>query len=367
MVTRLKSFSIRGFKSIQNLDNFEPAQVNLLIGQNGAGKSNLIAFFRLLSWMVHSERFQNHIGMLGGGSAILFDGPEVTPQMIGDLIIETDSGMNEYHFRLSHAAGDTLIFVDEKVRFSNRRMAGTNPKWFELGSGHRESKLPYYLDKPFVFVLKQLLQQIVVYQFHNTTDRSQIRNRWAENDGRFLKENGANLGSFLFRLQKEKPAHYQRIIAIIRQAIPFFLDFELADEFGFIQLRWREKDSPKLFDASEASDGMLRFMALTALLLQPVEDLPAVIFIDEPELGLHPAAINILASLIKKASNYAQLFISTQSDNLVNEFSPEEVVVVEREGRKSIYKRLNSNDLSGWLSEYNLGQLWEQNVIGGRP
>lgn len=364
---KIKSLTIKGFKSISLLEDFKPSQINVLIGGNGAGKSNFIAFFRLLSWCVNStERFQTYIGSLGGASAILFDGPDITQDMVGHIEIETDSGSNEYHFRLLFSAGDSLVFAEEKTRFSPHRTALRVP-WIDFGAGHKESKLQEYSDNPIIRVISVILKKLIVYQFHNTSPASRIRNKWSTRDGRWLKEDGANLGSFLLRLSEEKPAHYQRMVRLIRMVLPFFEDFILEDEQGYVLLRWKETESQMVFDASQASDGMIRFFALVALLAQPVEDLPSVVFIDEPELGLHPVAINVLAGLIKKASANTQFFISTQSVSLVSEFEPEDIVVVEREGRASVYKRPDSAQLGAWLEEYSLGQLWEQNVIGGRP
>lgn len=366
-MSKIKSITIKGFKSIQQLDNFKPTNLNILIGANGAGKSNFIGFFRFLSWIVNAgERFPTHVSQLGGGSNILFDGPEITKEITGHLQIDTNNGLNEYSFRLVHApAEDTLIFTDERIRFT--RTASKEPNWITFGAGHRESKLPEHRDNKTALVINNLLQRITVYQFHNTTLSSQIRSKWRTNDGRWLKENGANLGSFLYRLRDQKPMHYQRIVRLVRQALPFFHDFILDEEYGSVLLRWKEKESNKTFDVSQASDGMLRFMGLVALLAQPAEDLPDVMFIDEPELGLHPAAISLLAALIKSAATHSQIFISTQSDNLVDEFDAEHIIVVERQRRSSTFKRLEAKKLVGWLEEYRLGELWAQNVFGGRP
>lgn len=134
-----------------------------------------------------------------------------------------------------------------------------------------------------------------------------------------------------------------------------------------IELEWIEKGSDLPFKASYLSDGTLRFICLATVLLQPEELQPETIFIDEPELGLHPYAINVLASMMKIASKKKQLIISTQSVELLSEFDAEDVIVVDRYNNKSMFNRLKEEDLKEWLNDYSLGELWKKNLFGGRP
>ncbi|GIV30772.1 MAG: chromosome segregation protein SMC [Saprospiraceae bacterium] len=363
-MNHLSKLTIKGFKTIRELKDFKPRSINLLIGENGAGKSNFIGFFRLLSWCVASvDRFQNFIAEHGFGSAFLFDGPEVTREIEWHLEIESHTGWNEYAARLVHGAGDILFFADEKVRYSKRGRP-RNKHWISLGATHTESRLFEKKNEDrTVEVIFNLLRKIVVYQFHNTSAKAPIRNAWSIEDGKYLKETGSNLGSFLFYLFNNYPASYKNILLHLRTILPFFDDFVLEPERNSIQLRWREKYSERIFDATQASDGMLRFMALVALLNQPVENLPSVMFIDEPELGLHPRALETLAGMFKKVSRHCQLFIATQSVSLVDYFEPEDIVVVERQQRHSTFRRLSSQALRTWLENYSLSELWEKNVL----
>ena len=113
------------------------------------------------------------------------------------------------------------------------------------------------------------------------------------------------------------------------------------------------------------SDGTIRFIALVTALLQP--DPPSIIVIDEPELGLHPSAIALLAETIRAASARSQIVVATQSALLLDGFEPNEVVVVERDNGHSVFKRLDESQLQEWLVDYSLGQLWLKNLLGGRP
>ena len=238
-----------------------------------------------------------------------------------------------------------------------------------LEAGHREARLIEKAesgDQTAITILA-LLRKLVVHQFHNTSSTARARNKWSVDDGRWLKEDAANLASFLFRLRVTEERSYRRIVETLRQILPFFADFELEPEYDHLLLRWREQGSDVIFSAAQAADGMLRAMALTALLLQPEKDLPHVLVLDEPELGLHPYAINVIAGLIRSAATHVQVVLATQSVSLIDHFSPEEIVVVERKASESLFRRLEEPQLREWLEEYTLSELWEKNVIGGRP
>jgi predicted ATPase len=363
---KLKSFSIKGYKTIKEIKDFAPNPINILIGPNGAGKSNFISFFKFLSWMLNSDgKLQEYVSYLGGANDVLHDGADVTKSIDAHIQIETSQGINEYKFSLMFAKPDKLVFKEEKYRFINKSLDGET-SWSTYGVGHEEAKLPEQDNKTAKTILN-LLRKLIVYQFHNTSDTAPMRLKWSVADGRWLKQNGENLGSFLFRLQREQQAYYTRIIKYIRLVLPFFDDFEFYEEFNQVLLRWKEKGTTKVFNGGQASDGMLRTIALISLLAQPPKDLPAVLFLDEPELGLHPSAIDMLAGLIKTASSYCQVFVATQSISLVNNFELEDIVVIDRKGRNSEYHRPDQENLQAYLEEYSTGQMWDKNILGGRP
>jgi predicted ATPase len=368
MRPQLTNITLRGFKTIRALTNFEPGNLTVLIGPNGAGKSNFISFFRMLSWaLVPPGQLQLYIAEQGGASALLHKGPSVTQQIDALLSLATDAGRNEYSFRLFHAAGDTLIYAEEGFRF--RRPAHSDRPSPGLGAGHREPLIIAAAEQGnrTAAIILNMLRRIIVYQFHNTSQTARIRAKWNVNDSRWLKEDGGNLAPFLHRLKNDRPSYYKRIVDTIRMVLPFFSEFELYSEFDHIILRWRERGTDQVFSASQASDGMLRVMALIALLQQPEADLPDVLILDEPELGLHPYAIEVLASLLHSASQLVQVIVATQSVSLIDRFQPNDIVVADRSDTGTSFTRLNRDALVEWLESYTLSELWEKNVVGGRP
>lgn len=368
-MNQLTKLELRGFKTIKTLDNLSLGRLNVLVGANGSGKSNFISFFRMMNWMLGaSGNLQFFVGRSGGANALLHDGASVTPQIEARLEFETARGFNEYALRLFHAAPDTLIFADERYRFSSNHYP-TRAEWRTLGAGQREAKILEAAEAgdQTAKTIRWLLRQCVVYQFHNTSETARIRQRWDVQDSQFLKEDGANLAPFLRRLSEQHPLAYRRIVETIRQVAPFFADFVLESINDTVLLQWREKNTDLVFGSHQASDGTLRAMGLIALLLQPVEEVPAVVILDEPELGLHPFAINVVAGLLKSLALHRQIILATQSMTLIDYFDPEDVVVVDRPDRASSFRRLDPQPLQDWLEEYSLAELWEKNVIGGRP
>ncbi len=364
----LKSITIKGFKSIRD-QRLTLNKINLLVGANGAGKSNLVAQFRMLNFML-TEGLQKFVGQSGGASSLLFLGPKTTLQMEVSLEFESDTGESGYSMRLSHAAQDTLIFADEAYSFlgEGRKI----PQTKSLGVGHKETLLNARADSGDMTakVLRGFLRQCSVYQFHDTSSTADIRQNRNKDDNRYLKSDGGNLVSYLYVLQERHPQNYQQIVETIRRVAPGFRDFQLAPlrlTPDSLSLQWQENGSDYLFGPHQLPDGLLRFMALTTLLLQPESDLPKVLVIDEPELGLHPAALSILASMLKQTSRNCQVVIATQSATLLDHFGPDEVVIVDRKKQETVFYRPDQGQLEEWTEEYSTGELWQKNLLGGRP
>jgi predicted ATPase len=363
-MTELKSLSISGFKTIGRLDDFELKRVNLLIGANGSGKSNFVSFFRFLSHLCNSQ-LQEFINTHGLGSSFLTDGPAKTQRLKAHLKFRSDQGTSEYSFQLAHAAPDSLIFVEEKYR------PNESQQWsgFVEGVSHESQMVDQseLARERTARMVRDCLRRCIVHQFDNTSETARIRLGWYADDNRYLKEDGANLASVLLRLREESPQYYRRILENVRLAAPHFHDFELSPSGGKLLLRCTELGTDMVFGPHQISDGTLRIMALFTLLLQPEDNMPNVVILDEPELGLHPHAIGMLAGMIKSASKHAQVILATQSLNLLNYFEPEDIIVMERPERETVFKRLQKAELDGWLEEYSMAELWEKNVLGGTP
>lgn len=363
-MNQLTKLELAGWKSIREASiPFGPLTV--LIGANGSGKSNLLSFFKLLNEMI-GERLQRHIGIQGGGDGLLYLGARQTPRMSASLEFSTDAGISRYSMRLLHAAGDALVFDHEKTA------NGATGRTVDLGNGHRESKLARSTkdeDQAVAFV-RDRFSAFQVFHFNETSSGVPVRQKVYTEESKSLLAHGENLAAVLHLLRNFYLHSYNESVEAIRQAAPFFRDFELAPKVSdvrYVALNWRDRTSDRLFGPHQISDGTLRFMCLATLLHLPAELLPSIIIIDEPELGLHPDALHLVAAMIRQASLRTQLIVATQSPLLVDEFKPEEVVVVEGSESGSTFKRLDSTTLKDWLEDYSLGELWQKNVVGGGP
>ena len=377
-MSKLDSVSIRGYRSIKEA-TLKLRPVNVLIGANGAGKSNLVSFFKMMNELM-AGRLQIHVGSTGRATSNLYFGPKVTPQLEAELEFETDTGyVDVYRMRLAHAAGDFLIFTEECLSF--HRAGFASAKEVQLGPGHTETLIGSTAagDSPvakIARVFRHLLVNCRVFHFHDTSPASRVRNSGYVGHNKPLMPDAGNLAAVLYRLKLEEPVAYRRIVETIRQVAPFFADFELEPSGPGdkdIILNWRHRESGRhregtmVFGPHQLSDGTLRAICLITLLMLPSEEQPLLIVIDEPELGLHPYALDVLAALCRSASADSQILISTQSSTFVNSFDPEDIVIVERDGESSTLVRPDANALEAWLDDYSLGEIWEKNVIGGGP
>ena len=184
-----------------------------------------------------------------------------------------------------------------------------------------------------------------------------------------LQTDAANLASMLYLFKNEYDYEYSNIIDTIRLVAPYFKDFVLTpDNNGNILPRWTHKNYEKIFTFDDLSDGTLRFICLATLLLQPLSFLPDTILIDEPELGLHPHAISVLAGLMKSvAKKKKQIIASSQSVTLINQFKAQDVLVADIKDDATTIRRLKEEEVKDWLEDYQLGTIWEKNIIGGTP
>ncbi|MXX74116.1 MAG: AAA family ATPase [Holophagales bacterium] len=366
---------VRGFRSLADVELTDLPGAAVLIGANGAGKSNFIRFFEMLSWMLKARRLDEFVQKHGGADDQLYGGNRTTPRMEAELSLRTGAGRNDYRFALSYAHPDRLFFTEERFRF-NREDQPTEAYWQYLEAGHREADIVKAaqagvasgVNPTTAWVIVRLLQDCAVYQFHDTSDESNFKKKWDANDNNYLRSHGGNLSAVLLRLEREDLDRYELICEQIGRILPGFDRFELDESSGKVLLRWKAKGADKTFGAHLTSDGSLRFFALVTLLNLPDEMLPNVLLLDEPELGLHPAAITLVGGMIRSLAEERQVIVATQSPLLVDAFDLEEIFVLEmRDGRTEVQK-LSSDDYRVWLDEdFTPGELWQKNLLGGRP
>lgn len=361
----IRQIKIENYKSIREA-TIDLAPINVMIGSNGAGKSNLITFFELLS-ALYDQRLQSYILQRGGMGRLLHNGLKGSDR-IGGLF--NFNNRNAFCFELipSDQGGAVVSTWD----FYNRKgfQDVEYEKWYKaVWDGHvLESRIRNNMRFRAAY-LRAFLQSFTVYHFHDTSRTSAMRQACPVEDNRFLRHDASNLPAFLYVLQEQEPKAFTAIERTIQSIAPYFKRFNLAPSKlspDQISLVWEEQNSDMYLDAQSLSDGTLRFIALATLLLQP--EPPKTIVIDEPELGLHPAAIEKLSGLVRVASQRgAQVLIATQSSSLVSGFEPEDILVVERQDGSTVFSRPDKERLASWLEDYSLGELWEKNLIGGKP
>lgn len=363
MSNSLNKVTIKGFKSIQSLENFDLHNLNIIVGANGAGKSNFIAFFKLLSALIDGN-LNRFVRDNGGANDLLFCGPKITKK----IEFTTQFDIRGFRFNLVATPNNDAAIEDEA-----RYYKGSG--WWELGdSSIGASKMVYEVknnthDAKYSKPVYDAIASWKIYHFHDTSSTAPMRGEEIIQDNKVLRWDASNIGPFLLKLKDDFPNEYKDIVNAIKLVTPFFNEFLLEPfnrgEKEVVNLTWLQSGSDYPMQPYHLSDGSIRFICLATALLQP--NPPSTIIIDEPELGLHPAAISILAELIKSASKRTQVVVATQSPELINYFSIEDIIVTNRENGASTFKRLKEKDYQEWLEDYSVGELWNKNIISGGP
>ena len=382
----IESITVEGFKSIASVQDLELRPINVMIGPNGSGKSNFIGVFSFLQ-AIRSGRLKDYVNRAGGADRILHFGSRTTEEMA--ICGVYDNGEFEYHltlaatesealfprkeviFKVFHFLGGawkgvTFSSVDGEAQISDNHFRGASTIVMPL----RGQRTPPLELEDTLCKIRGYLDSWRIFHLHDTSSGSPMRKTADVNDNRYLRADASNLAAFLYFLRAKHESEFNLIRRTVQLVAPYFDDFllqPLALNEDRIRLEWRHKGTDAYFDVSSFSDGTLRFIALTTLLLQPKSLRPSVIIIDEPELGLHPYAITLFAMLVKQASATTQVILATQSPILLDHFQPEDVLVVDRVEGRTQFKRLDADSLDFWLKDYSLGQLWEKNELGGRP
>ena len=370
MTDGLTRVQVQGLCSLADV-SLEPGRLTVLIGPNGSGKSNLLRALRLAP-LLRTRSLQRFVAEAGGASALLHYGPKRTQALTLALEFREGGKSNQYAARLGFAAGDTLLFLDENVGYTPPQ--GTTTHVISLGAGHKESLLEdAKATDTTARTVRWWLSQLTYFHFHDTSMTSALRTNARSEDHHYLRSDGSNLAAFLWHLQQsgeeEDQTAWRRINQLVRRIAPVVKELRpvpITSKGKSVRLDWID-DQDQLFAVHQLSDGTLRAIALITALAQPSERLPRFISIDEPELGLHPAAITILADLARSVSRHCQVLFATQSTTFLDHFQPEEVVVVERDRGVTTLRRLDATELRGWLEEYSLSEIFDKGVVGGRP
>jgi predicted ATPase len=361
---KLEKITVRGFKSIEKLEDFQLGSLNVLIGANGAGKSNFVDFFRMLRAMVE-QRFQLFVGKNGPADGYFYNGVAFTKRIEAELSF----GANRYQFALEPTAEGTLLISQEQTQYI------PHGAWKTISVGQFESVLRPQEDeipdgeswrRPNYFVAKSV-SSWQVYHFHDTSMTAGMRRDVGVEQSAALLPDASNLAAFLLHLRQANAQSYQLLRKTLQRIAPYFDDFELrvtkSAPQDTVRLTWRRRGSDYVFSPGHFSDGTIRFLCLATVLLQTHP--PTTIVLDEPELGLHPEALSVLAGLIRAASARMQIILATQSPGLLSEFEPEEIITVDQVNGASQFRRLDSVELAGWLDDFTVGELWQKGTIQG--
>ncbi len=320
----------------------------------------------MLSYMM-SRSFGKYVEMSGASNALLHYGRKKTPAMSGEIRFSDSKSIDTYTFSLANATPDRLVITEERIVW--HREGEAKPYEVNIEPIFKESALAES-DNPVAKTIFQMLSSCKVYQFHDSSAEGPLRQICPVETTNYLQSHGDNLPSFLLFLRDNYKNSYDRIVSYVRDVVPQFQDFYLEPNNKFISLRWMDNSATDYrFNAYQFSDGSIRFIALATLLLQPSQTMPKVIILDEPELGLHPYAITQLAEMIKDASIHSQIIIATQSKDLVDHFDVDNISVIEmdKETLSTTVTHLSDEEYHLWLQKYTVSELWDKNIIGGRP
>jgi predicted ATPase len=382
--SRITSVEIAGYRRIYNAI-FDMRPLTVLIGANGSGKTSILEVFTILSQSA-SGKLDAGLSDLGGIGDILTAGR--TDNLKFALQMSTTKDPLRYQLHLA-ASGQSYVITAESL-------VEGHPPTFEHGFKHvdvRGKSVVYRTpDDPTGFIrpnwdyqvfetalsqvpkmysdpenLRAQLATSARYGALNIDPQSPVRLPQRMRPASLPGTHGEDLVSCLYYLRETDPMRFSMVEDALRAAFPTFerLGFPPVSA-GIIALTWKDQQFSKPFYMHQLSEGTLRFLWLTTL-LQSL-DLPTLTLIDEPEVSLHPSMLAILADLLREASSRSQIIVATHSDNLVRALTPEEVLVCDTDESGETQLRWADNmDLHQWMQDYTLDELWNMNVIGGRP
>ncbi len=361
MITQLQIESFKSFKKLE----LEMRPLNVLIGPNAGGKTNFLDFFRFLR-EAFTDKLSEAVARRGGIRNLLYGEDKENLKFhitchISDLTVCLQAEIAGPLTVEPRVIQEKIYIPEHPPKVLLEKKEGKSPRFslFQFPPPDNRSVAIY-----------RLIGETTHYAQFNTEPISAIRSPQTARGRTALAENGSNLTSVLQYLANklEYRPTWVRIKEILSIAYPNFEDIYFPAEGGDgnLVLRWKERTFEKRdFSANFLSDGTLHFLCLLAILLNPAP--PPLICIDEPELGLHPALIRIIAELLKDAATRTQLVVATHSPELVSHLEPEDILIVENIKGATEMRRLSSDELKTWLKEYTLAELWLARDLGGNP
>ncbi len=362
--------------------------LNVLIGPNGSGKSNLIEVVGLLQAAPTDLTAPIREG--GGTGEWIWKGEPKASYAEVRVIVDNPHGPQRLRFGFKFAErGQRFELIQETIENEEPFGQQVDPYIYFEASGGRATL--NYLDAeaqrrqlrtedidmeqsilaqrkdpdhyPELTYLGKEFSTMRLYRewsFGRYTPPRRPQKSNLPND--FLAEDGRNLGLVLNRLARKYEVK-QRILKALHDLYDGVSDFHVNVEYGTVQVFMQEGNVT--VPATRLSDGTLRYLCLLAVLCDP--DPPPLVCIEEPELGLHPDVLPVLADLLREASKRCQLIVTTHSDTLIDALTetPESVVVCEKINRQTTLKRLDKSKLAHWLDKYRLGELWSAGELGG--
>jgi predicted ATPase len=347
-------------------EEIELQPLNIIIGQNASGKSNLVDVIKLLRSLPQEKGLSTFISRNGGINEWIWKGniKEKLAEIEVDFV-ETDAVY--YKLIFEETSQQRLKTTHEQVK--NKSLRETID-----GSGYHSSDSFLSFNFPDLIETKKFsaylqsrktFSSIVFYTDLLTNRSAEIRKpQFPDAPNDFLEEDGSNLALVLNDLEHRGDTK-DKIIENLKKFNPRIKDYSVRILGGTVQLFIREEGLEKPISAMRLSDGTLRYLCLLAILCHP--EPPPLICIEEPETGLHPDILPTIAELMIEASKRTQLIVTTHSDILVSAFSerPEAVLVCEKDEDGTHFKRLEADKLKVWLDEYSLGETWLRGGIGG--
>lgn len=400
----IKEIKLTNFYSFSEQTIVLHSGANLLVGINGSGKSNMLKAIRLLKEGIAGKGLRAHIfENLGGFDNIYFkgkkadesnaielefclDGQRITKGNYGfhftDDIIYTirivkSPSLQNYYIQekiktRSTAAGGGFVYLDFSngtgvLNEKNTESKGKLVKYNDFNPQELALREVSDTDRYFALTtIRKALKDIFVYDYFDTTPRSPIRKATLSTADRVLNAEGTNLPQILNTLKISHKPSYNKIVSLLNEVNSNFngFDYNFISGNSSIELMLDEKGLESSVHVSSISDGTLRYLCLLAILFNPERG--NLICIDEPEVGLHPDMILLIANAIKEASEESTIILSTHSDNLLNYFSFENIKVFEKdEYNATKVNTFTEDQFEGWYDTFSLGEMWKAGDLGG--